>query len=64
MLKKNKPYKAKEPFETVNQIRGILAECDIFTTETPCNYSDEKLYSCLVHINDGKLSPVFIRYIN
>jgi ribosomal protein S12 methylthiotransferase accessory factor len=62
MLKKNKPYKAKEPFETVNQIRGILAECDIFTTETPCNYSDEKLYSCLVHINDGKLSPDFIRY--
>ncbi|MFR9507792.1 MAG: YcaO-like family protein [Rikenellaceae bacterium] len=46
-----KPYKAKSPLETINNIRGILSNIGIFTTESHMSYSD-LFCSCRVVIDD------------
>lgn len=47
-LKREKPYKAEEPFITINKIRKILEKVNIFTTEL--NLNSEPLYSSRVYI--------------
>ncbi|MGC9337019.1 MAG: YcaO-like family protein [Candidatus Cloacimonadia bacterium] len=49
-LKRLKPYKAEDPHRTINKIRNILEECNIFTTEIHSKpYLN--LYSCRVEID-------------
>ncbi|MFI3238986.1 MAG: YcaO-like family protein [Bacteroidales bacterium] len=47
-----KPYKSKSPLETINNIRGILSDIGIFTTENHISYSD-LFCSCRVIIDDN-----------
>jgi ribosomal protein S12 methylthiotransferase accessory factor len=54
-----KPYKSVEPFESIRQMRGILEELDLFTTEMPFPSSDG-FYSHAVFIENDDLADLHI----
>jgi len=55
-FKRLKQYKAKEPYETVSQIRNILAEHDIFLSETSRVNEAADVASCRIWLSDEDLA--------
>ncbi len=56
-----KPYKSKDPFTTINEIRSILEECNIFTLEYPYPPADN-FHSCGVFLSDHKVGDIQVGF--
>jgi len=56
-----KPYKSKDPFQTINEIRKILEQCGIFTCEYPYP-SVDYFHSCGVFLSDHKVGDLHVGF--
>lgn len=60
MIERKKPYKAKEPLRTINEIRRILEECDLFTLESHVAHPLPEVSSCRVYLGDQRFAGLNI----
>lgn len=59
-IQRLKPYKAKHPHQTISDIRNILFDCKIFTTELHTKAIDTDVYSCRIKIDDDRIDRLDI----
>lgn len=59
-LIRQKKYKSKPPVDTINQIRRILQDANIFTVEHHIHYGNPGVHACRVWIGEGKINDLHI----
>lgn len=57
---RQKPIKAKLPYKTINNIRNILEELNLFTTEVYHSQENKNFYSCRIELSNTSLKRLNI----
>ena len=59
-IERLKAYKAADPLSTINHIRGLLADCDLFTLEYHQSYPVPGVHCCRVSLGDTDVAGLNI----